>query len=173
MLAAKVFLSKKRLPDCVIEDCCDNDLCPDCREAKGPTEGQSTRVTELHPLRTKNGIKLFDDKESVIDSAPITREAKRYLAECWKDARRLPKLKCAARYRYPEIRKLIALCAQLQLDASEGQAFYLAAIDAGQFLGIPDRRAGKWLARLERDGVLKRHRTGTRHQANEYFFVGE
>jgi hypothetical protein len=72
-------------------------------------------------------------------------------------------------YEQEGVRRLVALCNQLQRAA--GQAtFFLACRTAGALLGVDHTTAWRWLRLLEVDGVLRRISTGSTrtHRANEY-----
>ncbi len=189
-MANVACLSTKSKPYCDTDVCmidgktpCDHCLDSTMPEPKNrPTEEQRRRVPEYQSSRVPTPTekipppecvpKIYVERDVGEHEVVGERAAKKYFSYCRKDLRRLPKLKCAERYRLPELKQLVGLCKILQDDQSKGDPFYLASIDAGEFLGISVRRAGRWLAKLEKDEVIRRHKTGTRHRANEYFFVG-
>jgi hypothetical protein len=75
----------------------------------------------------------------------------------------------AAAYEQDGVRRLVALCRQLQRRAGE-ETWFLACRTAGSLLGVPYQTAWRWLRLLERDGVLHRTSTGSKatRKANEY-----
>lgn len=82
----------------------------------------------------------------------------------------------AAEYHVGSMRKLVALCQELQVAAKE-EAFFLTCRDAGHLLGITYQQANKWLFKLEKDGVILRVSTGVfnphgRGKANSYRWIG-
>jgi hypothetical protein len=96
-----------------------------------------------------------------------------YLLAVWEAAKQKPLPAVASGYYLPGMKKLIGLCAELQLAARE-RTFFLACRDAGALVGANHRRVWKWLKRLEIDRVLVRISTGSKstRKANEYRYHG-
>jgi Bifunctional DNA primase/polymerase, N-terminal len=71
------------------------------------------------------------------------------------------------------IRRLVALCSQLQRHAGQG-TFFLACRTAGSLLNVVHTTAWRWLRLLEIEGVLRRVTTGSKvtRRANEYRYLG-
>jgi hypothetical protein len=78
---------------------------------------------------------------------------------------------CAQRYEQEPLKRLVALCRELQ-DASGSAPFYLAGRTAAELIGVEHKTAARWLKMLCLDGVLTLVRMGTRHKASEYRYVG-
>lgn len=71
------------------------------------------------------------------------------------------------------VRKLLALCAQLQL--LEGKSsFYLSSHSAAEFLGVVPNQAYRWLRSLEGQGLLRCEKRGdpVKRLATEYRYTG-
>lgn len=99
-----------------------------------------------------------------------------FLTGVWEAAMKKPPPARAAEYHVGAMRKLVALCHELQVAAKE-EAFFLTCRDAGQLLGITYQQANKWLYKLEKDEVLLRVSTGVfksdgKGKANEYRWAG-
>jgi hypothetical protein len=78
----------------------------------------------------------------------------------------------AAAYGQDGVRRLVALCYQLQRHAGEG-TWFLACRTAESLLGVPYQTTSRWLRLLEFDGLLRRISTGSKaaRRANEYRYV--
>ncbi|HEX4149858.1 MAG TPA: bifunctional DNA primase/polymerase, partial [Pirellulales bacterium] len=76
----------------------------------------------------------------------------------------------ADQYPEPELRRLVALCRELQT-ARGSKPFFLACRTAAELLGIPHPRAHGWLKLLVLDGVLELVTVGQRRKASEYRYV--
>jgi hypothetical protein len=77
-------------------------------------------------------------------------------------------------YYLPGMKKLVALCAELQI-AAKSEPFCLSCRNAAELLGVDFHTSNRWLNRIEADGVLLRVLTGSmaigsngKRQANEY-----
>jgi hypothetical protein len=80
--------------------------------------------------------------------------------------------KCAEKYQEPKLRALIALCRELQQEAGD-DPFFLAGRIAASQIGVEHRTAARWLKMLCWDDLLSLVERGTRHQANEYRYLGD
>jgi hypothetical protein len=79
-------------------------------------------------------------------------------------------------YYLPAMRRLVALCRELQLAAKDG-TFFLTCRDAGMLLGITYQAANNWLTKLTMDKVLLCVKKGVfnphgKGKANEYRYIG-
>lgn len=79
----------------------------------------------------------------------------------------------AQEYDQDKLRKLVALCRELQRSAGGGP-FYLACRTAGRLLGVDHTTANRWLFLLIHDGLLKVAEPGdrTRRKAARYRYLG-
>ncbi len=78
----------------------------------------------------------------------------------------------ADQYETIELRRLVALCRELQR-AAGSNPFYLAGRTAAELLGVPHTQAARWLRLLILDDVLELIAAGTRHKAAEYRYLGD
>jgi hypothetical protein len=79
---------------------------------------------------------------------------------------------CADRYQQTQLRALIALCRELQLQEGS-DPFFLAGRIAAVLIGVDHKTAARWLKMLCMDEVLRLSERGNRHQASEYFYLGD
>jgi hypothetical protein len=86
------------------------------------------------------------------------------------DARALPSI--TRIYPEPELKRLVALCRQLQLQNPKGP-FFLDCRTAGRLLGVTHTTAHTWLRLLAMDKVLQVVRIGTRHKATEFRYLAD
>ena len=68
--------------------------------------------------------------------------------------------------------KLGAVCYELQ-QITEDSPFFLSSYDAGEIMGKKQKVGWRALKMFVFDGILKLHRAGDRHNASEYFYIGE
>jgi hypothetical protein len=94
------------------------------------------------------------------------------LETLWAQALAGPLPESALDYDQDGVRRLVALCEQLQRHAGRG-TFFLACRTAGQLAGVNHKTAWRWLRLLEIDKVLRRVSTGSKatHRANEYVYT--
>jgi hypothetical protein len=85
-----------------------------------------------------------------------------------------PMPKAAARYEEEPLRRLVALCCQLDREANGGR-FFLSCRTAGKLLGVTHVQANRWLFLLDHDKVVKQLNKGdrARRQAAEYRYLGD
>lgn len=107
---------------------------------------------------------------------PPVSHLSEFLTGVWDAAMKKPMPEKASEYYVGSMRKLIALCHELQVAAKDG-TFSLTCRDAGALLGIPFQLANKWLHKLEKDGVILRVSTGVynphgKGKGNEYRWTG-
>lgn len=71
------------------------------------------------------------------------------------------------------VRRLLALCAQLQLIAGNS-SFYLSSHSAAEFFGVAPNQAHRWLRSLEGHGLLRCEKRGdpAKRKATEYRYTG-
>jgi len=86
------------------------------------------------------------------------------------DAAELPEV--AREYEQEELRRLVALCRELQRACGDGP-FYLASRTAGELLGIDHSTASRWLRGLQIDGILRLVVRGSQreHKASRYRYL--
>ena len=96
------------------------------------------------------------------------------MAAIMEKALQLPMPKAAERYEDEGIRRLVALCKQLDREANGG-TFYLSCRTAAALLGVSHMQANRWLFLLDHDEVVKQVNKGDRgkRQAAEYRYVRE
>jgi hypothetical protein len=85
-----------------------------------------------------------------------------------------PYPKAADRYEDTDVKKLIAVCCELQRLHGK-RPFFLSCRDAARFIGGSATQRTKWNQKMNElctDGVLQCHQKGTRGRATEYFFLG-
>jgi hypothetical protein len=85
-----------------------------------------------------------------------------------------PMPKVAEQYEDGPIRRLVALCHQLDREAG-GKAFFLSCRMAGELLGVHYVQANRWLFLLDHDKVVKQLNKGdpARRRAAEYQWIEE
>jgi hypothetical protein len=83
-----------------------------------------------------------------------------------------PVPRAAEQYETDSLRRLVAVCRELQHVAGE-EPFYLDCRTAGALLGVSHVMAHKWLQVLVIDGVLRLVRRGTQGSATRYRYVGD
>jgi hypothetical protein len=87
----------------------------------------------------------------------------------WETAKkRLPP--AAAQYDDPTVRRLVALCCELQGIAGD-KPFFLDCRTAGRLLEVPHVQAARWLKLLCLDGILQLVTPGIRRRAAEYRYI--
>jgi len=82
---------------------------------------------------------------------------------------------CAMKAKYTtEIRLLVSICRQLQMNAGNG-TFFLSCRMAGEMLGVSHWMAARWLRLLVYEEILKRESDDDlrTHQAAEYRYLGD
>jgi hypothetical protein len=84
------------------------------------------------------------------------------------DATPLPE--AADKYPEPSVKRLVALCAELQRRAGEA-TFYLAVRTVGELFAVHHGTAARWLRALRIDGVLRLAKAHGPMQAAEYLFM--
>ena len=79
----------------------------------------------------------------------------------------------AARYEQPELKKLVAICRELQR-ISGTSPFFLSCRTAGQLLGVNHSTANRWLYLLAKGGVIVETSKGERstRRASQYRYLG-
>ena len=80
--------------------------------------------------------------------------------------------RAARQYSEGRLRKLVALCRQLQRESGDAP-FYLAGRRAADLLGVSHVQASRWLKLLVLDGVLESVSVGTRRRASEYRYAAD
>ena len=85
-------------------------------------------------------------------------------------ARPLPS--AVEQYESPELRRLVALCRELQIVAGH-KPFFLSCRTAGELLGISHVLANKWLRLMALDKVIVVVTAGSRNKAAEYRYTLE
>lgn len=89
----------------------------------------------------------------------------------FKEAMQKPLPVAANAYGTESLKKLVALCCELQHNAGAAP-FYLTCRTAGQLLGISHVVANKWLHLLERDELLEITERGSQKRATRYRYLG-
>jgi hypothetical protein len=86
----------------------------------------------------------------------------------------VPMPKAAERYEGEPIRRLVALCKQLHLEANY-EPFFLSCRTAAELLGVSHVQANRWLFLLDHDGVIEQVNKGDRgrRKAAEYRYLGD
>jgi hypothetical protein len=165
--------------------------CPDCRAEYDATHEHTKprlwqHAPETQGLRTQDSgdsgdSGLIPSPEHCASESPESPSESSesppvpdYLRAVWDAAQGRPLPAVAARYYLPPLRKLVQLCAELQIAAGTG-TFFLACRHAAALIEVGFRVASKYLRKLEADGVLTRVDTGSRatHRANEYTYVAD
>lgn len=89
--------------------------------------------------------------------------------------RNIPNGSCppeAVRYDSEDMRKLAALCLELQRSMGPGRQFFLACRSAAKVLQRLHTEVAKWLKKLARDGILKCSPRPGYHKAHGYRYTG-
>ena len=96
------------------------------------------------------------------------------MATIMEKALQAPMPKAAERYEEEPIRRLVALCRQLDREASGG-TFFLLCRTAGVLLGVSHMQANRWLFLLDHDKVVRQVSKGDRgkRHAAQYRYVWE
>lgn len=74
-------------------------------------------------------------------------------------------------YENPKRQLLVALCRELQRDVGD-QPFFLSTRTLNDLLDITSMEAWRWLQGLCRVGILQLVKTGNRHKATEFRYLG-
>ena len=95
------------------------------------------------------------------------------MATIMEKALQAPLPEVAGRYEDEPIRRLVALCRQLDREA-KGGPFFLSCRTAGKLLGVSHVQANRWLFLLAHDGVIEQMNKGDpgKRQAAEYQWIG-